>query len=254
MATTIGTITDGSIVSEEWQGTGVFDALMNAVNKNIEIQFNKGRIAGPDYANVYLGGIQAVLQQSIAFALQKDTSDAQSAEILDSTTRANTQLQDQLLTATKQRLGIDKDIDVKERSTVIQENQSIQDILNKQSQKAILDQQKLTEVQNTAKAAYEVVTLLPDQHNTNIKQLEAIDKDIEAKNQQILNMQDELFTANKQRDLIDKQLLKAKVDNRISLNGLNASNIDMLNKSTREVLPDLTYTVDNLADIDSSEI
>lgn len=254
MATTIGTITDGSIVSEEWQGTGVFDALMNAVNKNIEIQFNKGRIAGPDYANVYLGGIQAVLQQSIAFALQKDTSDAQSAEILDSTTRANTQLQDQLLTATKQRLGIDKDIDVKERSTVIQENQSIQDILNKQSQKAILDQQKLTEVQNTAKAAYEVVTLLPDQHNTNIKQLEAIDKDIEAKNQQILNMQDELLTANKQRDLIDKQLLKAKVDNRISLNGLNASNIDMLNKSTREVLPDLTYTVDNLADIDSSEI
>lgn len=186
MATTIGTITDGSIVSEEWQGTGVFDALMNAVNKNIEIQFNKGRIAGPDYANVYLGGIQAVLQQSIAFALQKDTSDAQSAEILDSTTRANTQLQDQLLTATKQRLGIDKDI--------------------------------------------------------------------EAKNQQILNMQDELLTANKQRDLIDKQLLKAKVDNRISLNGLNASNIDMLNKSTREVLPDLTYTVDNLADIDSSEI
>lgn len=254
MATTVDLITNGSIVNNEWVGTGVFDGLMHAVNKNIEVQYNNGRIAGQDYANIYLGGLQAVLQQSIMFVLQKDTSDAQSAEILDSTIRANTQLQDQLLTATKQRLGIDKDIDVKERSTVIQEDQSIQDILNKQSQKAILDQQKLTEVQNTAKAAYEVVTLLPDQHNTNIKQLEAIDKDIEAKNQQILNMQDELFTANKQRDLIDKQLLKAKVDNRISLNGLNASNIDMLNKSTREVLPDLTYTVDNLADIDSSEI
>ena len=287
MATTVDLITNGNIVNNEWVGTGVFDGLMHAVNKNIEVQYNNGRIAGQDYANIYLGGLQAVLQQSIMFVLQKDTNDAQAAEILSSTLRANTQLQDQLLTnakqrtlldteeqakqyevdnilpanlaqiqkqtdvaergmveneltGIKQRLSIDKDIDVKERSTIVQEIQSTQDLLVKTqqitsmtkeddvkvSQKAMVDQQKLTEFQNTTKATYEVTTLLPDQHTTNLKQ----------------------------QNMLDKQLLKAKVDNKISLNGLNASNIDIQNKTTREELTGTTYIVDTLTAINNETI
>jgi hypothetical protein len=74
-------LTNGSVVNGEWVGTGVFDMLISAVNKNIEIQYQKGRITGSDYAQVYLGGVQAVLQQSVQWVLQVDTSDAQVDDI-----------------------------------------------------------------------------------------------------------------------------------------------------------------------------
>ena len=50
--------------------TGVFDYLMAAVNAQINDQFQKQRLTGTDYATVYLGAMQSVLEQSIAFTLQ----------------------------------------------------------------------------------------------------------------------------------------------------------------------------------------
>jgi len=44
-------------------GTGVFDLLITAVERQINAQYDAGRITGTDYATVYLGGLQAVLQQ-----------------------------------------------------------------------------------------------------------------------------------------------------------------------------------------------
>lgn len=72
-------ITNGNVQGIEWVGTGIFDVLMNAVNKNIDIQYQNGRITGSDYANVYLSSIQAVLQQSITFVLQKQISETDTA-------------------------------------------------------------------------------------------------------------------------------------------------------------------------------
>ena len=137
---------------------------------------------------------------------KKDQLNAQVAEVIDGTIRANTQLDDSLLTSDKQRILLDteeeakqyevdnilpaqladinKKVDVAERSIVISEEQSVQDLLNKAQQvtsmikddevktKQALDiaastkvkeQQELTEVQSTAKIAYEVSSLLPQQ-------------------------------------------------------------------------------------------
>ena len=63
--------------TDEWVGSGIFDKLIAAVNSNIEGQFNKGRIKGADYANVYLGSIQSVLQQSLQYVLQEKQTEAQ---------------------------------------------------------------------------------------------------------------------------------------------------------------------------------
>jgi hypothetical protein len=79
--TELTALTNGNVVNGEWAGTGVFDMLMDAVNKNIEIQYQKGRITGSDYANVYISGVQAVLQQSVQWVLQVDTNDAQVDDI-----------------------------------------------------------------------------------------------------------------------------------------------------------------------------
>jgi len=58
-------------------GTGIFDKLMDAVNKQIETQYLNNRITGSDFANVYLSSLQAVLQQSIQFTLQQQLTEAQ---------------------------------------------------------------------------------------------------------------------------------------------------------------------------------
>lgn len=79
--TEITDLTNGGVVNQEWAGTGVFDILIGAVNKNIELQYQKGRITGSDYAQTYLGGLQAVLQQSIQWVLQADTNAAQVDDI-----------------------------------------------------------------------------------------------------------------------------------------------------------------------------
>jgi len=76
-------------------GTGVFDVLMTAVEAHIERQFQKQRITGEDYATVYLGSLQAVLQQSVQFILNEQTAGKQSdlldQQILEQTEKVLTQ-------------------------------------------------------------------------------------------------------------------------------------------------------------------
>ena len=62
---------NGSIVSGEWVGTGVFDEIMHAINGNIKIQFDEGRIKGSDYANVYLNGMQTAVSEAMKYTLNK---------------------------------------------------------------------------------------------------------------------------------------------------------------------------------------
>ena len=76
----LNVLTNGTVQNNEWSGTGIFDILINAVNKNIEIQYRKGRIKGTDYANVYLSSMQAVIAQSVEFLQQKQLIEAQIAQ------------------------------------------------------------------------------------------------------------------------------------------------------------------------------
>ena len=71
-------VTNGDLdINNDWVGTGVFDVLMNAVNKNIDGQYLKGRITGSDYANVYLGAMQAVLAQSVDYVMKEKITESQ---------------------------------------------------------------------------------------------------------------------------------------------------------------------------------
>lgn len=84
-------------------GTGVFDKLFNTVNLYIDDQYRNGRLKGPEYASVLLGSIQAVLAESVQFVLQEQLVEAQTAEVLDGTIRANIALNDELLSTAKER-------------------------------------------------------------------------------------------------------------------------------------------------------
>jgi hypothetical protein len=181
-------LTNGAVVNQEWQGTGVFDTLMAAVNKNIELQYSKGRITGNDYSTVYLGAMQAVLGQSIEFLLRRDLTEVQVDDA-----RKGIELKDAQLVG----LGIDNQL------------------------KGL--QAQLTSVEIAAKT-YEKDVLLLDQHNKTVAdinnaerqlvqaeltaaaQRSDIAKGIEVKQQQIVEMTDNLLTAGIQRELLTEDL------------------------------------------------
>lgn len=109
-------LTNGELTEDNnWEGTGVFDKLIEVVNKNIEGQFLKGRISGADYANVYLGSMQSVIAQSIQFVLQekKVEADVELAKAQASELELNGV--DKRLTNEKQREAKDAEIALLER-------------------------------------------------------------------------------------------------------------------------------------------
>lgn len=76
LATPLERLTDGAI-----NGTGVFDKLMASVKEHLQEEFQNERITGPDYANVYVGVMAAVLQTSAAFLLNEQQAHVFSAQI-----------------------------------------------------------------------------------------------------------------------------------------------------------------------------
>jgi hypothetical protein len=160
----VADLTNGSVVNQEWSGTGVFDTLMAAVNKNIELQYQKGRITGNDYSTVYLGAMQAVLGQSIEFLLRRDLTEAQIDDVRKGIEVKEAQISnmvDDNLTAAKQRTLLDtqeeaeqykttyilpkelakleKEIDVAERRMDVEEEKLVDDLLTSAKQREVLD-------------------------------------------------------------------------------------------------------------------
>jgi len=75
-------------------GNGAFDVLMRAMVGHIGLEFDRGRIRGADYANVYLNAMAPVLQNAVVFLLQKDEAANKAAlvEAQIALTEAQTQL------------------------------------------------------------------------------------------------------------------------------------------------------------------
>lgn len=150
----IDDLTNGSLDPDtnEWTGTGILDKLLYAINKNIEGEYNKNRITGSDYANVYLGAMQAALAQSMQYLLQEKVQEAQIDDI-----RKGIELKDAQIVS----IGIDDTLKSK--------------------------QLEIAEIERLSKL-YEKDTLLIDQHNTNLKQQTLLDTEEEAKQYEVDTM------------------------------------------------------------------
>jgi hypothetical protein len=80
MALTNASLTLGSsltVTNNVVTGSGVFDDLMEAVTTHLEAQFQLGRITGGDFATVYLGAMQSALQQSVAYSIGAEKTNAE---------------------------------------------------------------------------------------------------------------------------------------------------------------------------------
>lgn len=117
-------LTDLTNATQVGNGTGIFDVLMQAVNRHIDEQFENGRIVGPEYATVYLGSIQSVLQESIKFLLGEQQADKQ-AELLQAQIDKTGQESD---VAIAQATKLYEDIAASQSKTTRDNNESTQKI------------------------------------------------------------------------------------------------------------------------------
>ena len=81
MTLTVTPITLPELTQATMEGTGVFDTLMRAMKTHVEREYREGRIKGTDYATVYLGAMQSVLDSSLRFLLEKDQANLQAEKI-----------------------------------------------------------------------------------------------------------------------------------------------------------------------------
>lgn len=86
----ISQFTNGSVTTNvdnqyEWSGTAVFDVIMKAVNGNIKVEYDNGRITTTDYSTVYLGALQTAIQEAMQFILQKEIAEKQVASTAEQT-------------------------------------------------------------------------------------------------------------------------------------------------------------------------
>ena len=105
-ALTKGSVVPGTGVNEyTWVGTGIFDILINAVIGNIKAEYDSGRISGQEYATVYLGALQSVINTSATLWIQKPDSEAK----IDIAKEQKNLLLKQQLLVERQTKGFDDD-------------------------------------------------------------------------------------------------------------------------------------------------
>jgi hypothetical protein len=98
------TVSDITSSTTSTIGTGSFDILMESVNNQILKQWEQGRLSGADYAAVYLGALQAVLEQSVKFALSTEAAGLQADEVAEATGRSNAKMVADISLTEKQTL------------------------------------------------------------------------------------------------------------------------------------------------------
>ena len=143
-------------------GEGVFDVLMRALREQLDIEYNKNRIRGPEYSQVFLTSLQSVLQQATAFLLTKDRTAYEVALIEAQVELAKQQaanaviegqnllLQGELLAAQKQNLDVERAFTQAKTAQTTQEtlnlvstkNQIDAQVLQIEAQTAMSDQQR----------------------------------------------------------------------------------------------------------------
>lgn len=113
-------ITNEDLTTKVVDGTGIFDELMTAANAHLDSQFKNERITGTQYAEVYLGQLQAVLANAVQFLIERDKTYLNNLLINAQIELANKQVE----LAEKQLEQADKQLELLEKQIEFQQAQS----------------------------------------------------------------------------------------------------------------------------------
>lgn len=165
------------------------DTLLEVLKKRLDDEFNKGRITGKEYANVYLSNVNAAISQSIQFELQKEVTAAQAELIKQQTLNEVTQ---NLVNLEQLKLIQAQEANIRDEITL----------------RAIQKDIALVEV--TIKSA----ELAQVQAQTGLiaKQIDSVTKDLLIKDSQLLQMEAELTKTENESTVIVNQAAKLVSD------------------------------------------
>lgn len=156
----IAQLTDKSV-----NGTGIFDHLMGSMNTHLQKEYASGRITSGDYANVYLGAMTAVMQQSVAFLLAKEKAGFEADLVSQQVT--NALKEHEVLHA--QKCKLEQEFEVLEEQ-----------VLKTQAETSLLEQKKATELAQVSATNVDVDSIIGRQKA--LYQAQANGFDLDAKN------------------------------------------------------------------------
>ena len=191
-----------STASED--GNGVFDLLIQAVEKRIEEQYTDGRITGADYASVYLGSMQSVLSESVKFLMTEQQADKQ-ADLIAEQIIGETKKTEQggLIDLEKQKLQEQIDLVIAQTAAQYEDirastqNTNRQNLLNSKQVIKIDKDTEYVVTQNSELISNGVVDRLLKEEQTTAVTTGAIDKTNEA------NAQVALINANEDKTIAE---------------------------------------------------
>lgn len=157
------------LTTAEVEGRGDFDELMRAAASHIQSEYEKDRITGKNYSDVYLGVMTQVLQSSVHFLLQKGITHQQIQL-----------LQEQIEGQQKQNLVTDKQLEVMDK----QLEQTTAEI-------TLLNQRLLTETENTK--------LVKANADNAVKQGALIDAQVQKVQKELEVLEEQKWNAQAQR-------------------------------------------------------
>lgn len=154
-------------------GDGVFDVLMRSTKAHLEAEYAKNRIKGPEYATVYLGSLEAVMQAALAFLAQRQKIPLEAALIqaqIDLITQqtANAVIEGTVLTATECKLRAEYDLLILQKARTSAET-------------ALLVQKMATEKAQTTSLGVDADSILGRQKSLYLAQTEGFARDAEQK-------------------------------------------------------------------------
>ena len=212
-------ITLPALTTAALNGSGVFDVLMRSMKAHLEDEFHKNRIKGPEYSTVYLGSLQAVLNSSLQFLLQKDKASLEAELVKAQIALSAQQLlnsQAELAILQKQLLKIPAEIAQLEAQTLMTGQQKlnlIADSLNIPKQGLLIDAQRDMSVQQALHVVSQ--TTLTDK-----QALQAVQQTVNAVQERLVAVAQEcklkaefdLLVLTKEKTEQEKQLLLWKVN------------------------------------------
>lgn len=91
----------------ETAGSGLFDELMRTVNSHLRNEYDRGRIAGNDYGQVYLGSLNGAMQTASQFTLALEQTNKENELLTQQIAQIKTQ--NEILLLQKDQAVIAKD-------------------------------------------------------------------------------------------------------------------------------------------------
>jgi len=211
----IGDLTSGSV-----NGTGAFDAMMNAVQIRLDREYDKNRIKGTEYSEVYLGSMQSAMGQATAFLLGKDKAANEAALIEAQVILAEAQTNKVLAEIALIELGLPKmQAEIRAIDAGIIKTGAETDNIKENTNLTVKQQEKIDEdillIQQQILNAQQEILKTQAEISMLGKQEDKVNQEILVAQQQVLNAKEEVFKTRAEISMLGKQ--EDKVDQDIIL-------------------------------------